>query len=85
MLLKNYYKVLGIPKTATTREIKKAYYKLAKMFHPDLNPGRKECLVQFIELTEAYKVLGDVDNRIKYTAMVNKSIPVKPKYRTEKL
>ena len=60
---KDYYKILGVPKTATEVEIKSSYRKLAKKYHPDLNKGKED---QFKELNEAYEVLSDVKKRKMY-------------------
>src|SRR2546423_14248452 len=62
----DYYKVLGINKNATTDEIKKAYRKLARKFHPDLNPNDKEANKKFQQVNEANEVLSDPDKRKKY-------------------
>lgn len=62
----DYYKILGIPKTATEKEIKKAYRKLARKLHPDLNPDDKEAERKFKEINEANEVLSDPENRKKY-------------------
>lgn len=62
----DYYKVLGVSKTATQEEIKKAYRKLARKHHPDLNPNDKESEQRFKELNEANEVLSNVENRKKY-------------------
>jgi len=62
----DYYKILGIEKTATQEEIKKAYRKLARKYHPDLNPNDKEAEKKFKEINEAQEVLSDPENRKKY-------------------
>ena len=62
----DYYKVLGIPKTATDKDIKKAYRKLARKYHPDLNPNDKEAELKFKEINEANEVLSNPENRKKY-------------------
>jgi curved DNA-binding protein len=66
MEYKDYYKTLGVAKTATQEEIKKAYRKLAVKYHPDKNPDNKEAEAKFKEANEAYDVLGDADKRKKY-------------------
>lgn len=63
---RDYYEVLGVPKTATLDEIKKAYRKLAIKYHPDRNPGNKEAEEKFKEATEAYEVLSDDKKRPIY-------------------
>ena len=60
------YKVLGVAKTASDEEIKKAYRRLAKRLHPDLNPGNKKVETQFKELTVAYDFISDSENRRRY-------------------
>lgn len=63
---RDYYEVLGLSKSASDAEIKKAYRKLAKKYHPDANPDDKEAEVKFKEITEAYEVLSDADKRAAY-------------------
>jgi len=63
---RDYYEVLGVPKSADDAEIKKAYRKLAKKYHPDINPGDKEAEAKFKEASEAYAVLSDADKRRQY-------------------
>ncbi len=63
---RDYYEVLGVAKTASDDELKKAYRKLAKQYHPDMNPGDKEAEAKFKEINEAYEVLSDKDKRAKY-------------------
>jgi len=62
----DYYKILGVDKSATQDDIKKAYRKLARKHHPDLNPGDKEAEKKFKELNEANEVLSNAENRSKY-------------------
>ncbi|NJK38838.1 MAG: J domain-containing protein [Oscillatoriales cyanobacterium RM2_1_1] len=63
---RNYYQILGIPKDATIEEIKKVYRRLARQYHPDLNPGDKEAEETFKDIGEAYHVLSDPDKRSQY-------------------
>ena len=63
---RDYYEVLGVAKTASDDELKKAYRKLAKQYHPDMNPGDKGAEAKFKEINEAYEVLSDKDKRAKY-------------------
>ena len=66
MEYRDYYKVLGVERSATQDEIKKAYRKLAVKYHPDKNPGDKAAEEKFKEISEAYQVLGNEDSRKKY-------------------
>ena len=66
MEFKDYYATLGVAKTATEKEIKQAYRKLARKFHPDVNPGDKTAESRFKAINEAYEVLGDAGKRRKY-------------------
>ncbi len=63
---RDYYEVLGVDKNADDATLKKAYRKLAKKYHPDMNPGDKEAEAKFKEATEAYSVLSDADKRRQY-------------------
>lgn len=69
MNFKNYYKILGVGKTATDDEIKKAYRRLAMIYHPDKNAGNPQTEEKFKEIGEAYTVLSDPEKRKKYDSM----------------
>lgn len=66
MEYKDYYKILGVPRSASEKEIKRAYRRLARQYHPDRNPGDKNAEERFKEINEAQEVLSDVDKRQKY-------------------
>ncbi|MGE5655490.1 MAG: DnaJ C-terminal domain-containing protein [Actinomycetota bacterium] len=63
---KDYYAILGLSKTASAEDIKKEYRKLARKYHPDMNPGNREAEARFKEVNEAYEVLSDPEKRKKY-------------------
>src|SRR5258706_13717003 len=62
----DYYEVLGLPRTASEEEIRKEFRKLARKYHPDVNPGNKSAEEKFKEINEAYEVLSDADKRRRY-------------------
>ncbi|XP_023332094.1 dnaJ homolog subfamily A member 3, mitochondrial [Eurytemora carolleeae] len=64
--LKDYYKILGVPKNASQKDIKKAYYQLAKKYHPDTNQDEPTAQKKFQEVSEAYEVLGDDAKRAEF-------------------
>ena len=66
MDFKDYYGVLGVAKTASAKEIKQAFRKLARKHHPDVNPGDRAAEARFKDINEAYEVLGDPEKRRKY-------------------
>jgi curved DNA-binding protein len=63
---RNYYAILGVPRDATSADIKLSYRKMARKYHPDLNPGDREAEERFKDLGEAYEVLSDTDKRAQY-------------------
>ncbi|MDY7022486.1 MAG: J domain-containing protein [Cyanobacteriota bacterium] len=63
---RNYYQILGVPKDATLEEIKRVYRRLARQYHPDLNPGNKDAEEKFKDIGEAYNILSDAENRAQY-------------------
>ncbi|HAA25617.1 MAG TPA: molecular chaperone DnaJ [Ruminiclostridium sp.] len=63
---RDYYEILGVDRSASEAELKKAYRNLAKKYHPDVNPGDKEAEIKFKEINEAYEVLSDPQKRQKY-------------------
>src|SRR5215472_3567927 len=67
---KDYYKILGVPKTANAKEVKSSYRKLAREWHPDVNPTRKkQAEEKFKDISEAYEVLGDAEKRKTYDTL----------------
>src|ERR1051326_8615518 len=65
----DFYVVLGIERDATLGEIKRAYKRLARKFHPDINPGDRTAVVHFRQISEAYETLSDPDRRRRYDAV----------------
>ncbi|KAI7904327.1 DnaJ domain-containing protein [Cokeromyces recurvatus] len=70
-LQKNYYRILNLDEKANKRAIKLNYYKLSKKYHPDLNPNNKKAHQSFLEINEAYAVLGNEANKKKYDLDLN--------------
>ena len=72
---KNYYDILGVSKTASDDEIKKAYRSLAKKYHPDLNPGNAEAAEKLKEVNQAFSVLSDKTKKQNYDQYGNENGP----------
>lgn len=77
--MKDYYKILEIERTASQKDIKQAYLRLLRKYHPDKNPGDQRIQEKFEDVVEAYNILGDLDKRLEYSRRLNKKIKV-PKY-----
>ena len=65
-MARSYYDILGVAKSATEKDIRQAYRRLARKYHPDMNPGNKQAETTFKEINQAYEVLSDTDTRKKY-------------------
>lgn len=74
MAKRDYYDVLGVGRNADAKEIKRAYRKLAKKYHPDMNPGDKNAEQKFKEITEAYNILSDDEKKKRTTSMVSRPL-----------
>src|SRR3954447_4855155 len=66
MARRDYYDVLGVPRSASEKDIRQAYRKLARQYHPDLNPNDKQAEAKFKEIGQAYEVLSDAEKRKSY-------------------
>lgn len=66
--MKDWYRILGVSRQASESEIKTAYRKLAKQYHPDTHPGDQECERRFRDISEAYSILSDPEKRRKHNA-----------------
>ena len=75
---RDYYEVLGVDKSATDQDLKRAYRKLAKKYHPDANPGNKEAEEKFKEASEAYAVLSDKEKRAQYDQLGMRRLRAEP-------
>jgi curved DNA-binding protein len=69
MKYEDYYKILGVNRDASEKDVKRAYRRLARQFHPDMNPGNKQAEERFKKINEAYEVLGDPEKRAKYNRL----------------
>ena len=66
MEFKDYYETLGVPRNASEKQIRSAFRKLARKYHPDVNPDNPDAVTRFKEINEAHEVLGDPEKRKKY-------------------
>lgn len=73
ILLKNYYTILGVSNTATSKEIQKSYRELARKYHPDVNGGDAKFDKKFADINEAYEILKDEEKRKEYDLILNKT------------
>jgi len=73
MKIKNYYKILGVESSATSQEIRSAYKRLVTKYHPDKHPDDKKIAKVFAEISEAYDILGNIDKRLNYNLLLNRS------------
>ena len=71
---KDYYKILGVDRTASADEIKLAFFRQAKYYHPDTSFNSEKNLSKYVELVEAYEVLGNLNNRLQYSIMINSDL-----------
>lgn len=74
MKIKDYYEILEVERTASQKDIKEAYHKLIKIYHPDNHPGNQKIVEKFYEISEAYRNLGDLDSRLYYSIKLNKDL-----------
>lgn len=79
-MIKDYYKILGLERTASTKEIHKRYKELVKIYHPDLNKS-PEAIERFLRITEAFRVLGDLENRLDYSLILFEQEMIKEEAR----
>lgn len=76
-MIKDYYKILGLDRTASGEEIKKAYHSLVRIHHPDKNPNSSKAIEKFNEINEAYYHLGDLDKRLEYSVLLHRQDEIK--------
>ncbi|MGA2296348.1 MAG: DnaJ domain-containing protein [FCB group bacterium] len=74
MAYKDYYKILGLERTATADDIKKAFHNLVKKYHPDRCAKTPVNEKKYSDIVEAYKILGNLDNRLQYSIILNKDL-----------
>ena len=71
MKIKNYYQILGVDKTASSKQIRDAYLKLIRKHHPDLAKNHYISQQKIQDIIEAYNILGDLENRLRYSIIMN--------------
>lgn len=71
MKIKNYYQILGVEKTASSKQIRDAYMKLIRKYHPDLKQNHFISQDKIQEVIEAYNILGNLENRLRYSIIMN--------------
>ncbi len=74
MKIKDYYEILDVERTASQKDIKEAYHRLIKIYHPDNHPGNQKIAEKFYEISEAYRTLGDLDSRLYYSIKLNEEL-----------
>lgn len=81
MKLKDYYKILGLQRTASSAEIKKRYYDLVRIFHPDRNENDPKAIDKFNEINEAYRNIGNLEGRLQYALLLSKKEEIEEEAR----
>ncbi|OYT15602.1 MAG: hypothetical protein B7C24_12200 [Bacteroidetes bacterium 4572_77] len=77
MIIKDYYHILGIRRTASHEEVRERYLILARKYHPDLNPDNQTIAAKFAAINEAYFHLGDLDRRLEYHKLIRRNETIK--------
>lgn len=72
--IKDYYKILGVERTASAMDIRRAFLTLMKKYHPDVNQNDPKVAEKVREINEAYHVLGDLDNRLRYSILLSRRV-----------
>jgi DnaJ-class molecular chaperone len=76
MAKRDYYEILGVTRDISPTGVKRAYFRLARMYHPDMNKSNPQAEVKFKEINEAYKILSDPDKRRRYDTFYDSSSPL---------